>query len=77
MNDESKTNPVKEEIYIPIFEKEGMEITLSQGKGSIFFDTQSQTEEFLRDTIQKDPNGHLKECQPKILTYTRTNVSVV
>ena len=71
MSDQNEANPLQNKIYIPIFEHDGIEITASQGKGSIFFKSSKEAEEFIQETLEKDPEGRLKGCTGRILVYGR------
>lgn len=71
MNENTESNPLFDEIYIPILENNHIESTISQGKGAIFFSTQERAEAFLEEVKSKDPEGIIKDCIPKVLRYKR------
>lgn len=71
MKENTESNPLFDEIFIPVLEHDHIESTISQGKGAIFFSTQERAEAFLEEVKSKDPEGRIKDCIPKVLKYRR------
>lgn len=71
MKEHPESNPIEDEIFIPILEHDHIESTISQGKGAIFFSTEKRAQEFLEEVKSKDPEGRIKDCMPKVLKYKR------
>lgn len=67
----AKSTLINDEIYVPIFENKELQITISQGKGAIFFSTENEAIEFVKETKEKDPKGNLTDCTYKVLKYKK------
>lgn len=71
MKENTESNPLFDEIFIPVLEYDHIESTISQGLGAIFFSTEQRAQEFLEEVKSKDPEGRIKDCIPKVLKYKR------